>query len=295
MGKVWLEYGKFLEERARPRSAQSIYIKALVGDKDGGGPAVVKEEDKSLLWNEFLRMIQTTRKNPNLTLEELKVSVETELGKRQVGTAGENTTAPSVTAQEPVDNSAADSRPTKRSRWNKKEPEETVTITPNSIDTAANVLNIASKNMPPDIETLWYARDGGSQPTAPEPPLFSASPPKLGDPSGKDLIGNEAALQIVKMMVAKTTDGKSLGSALLDLCEACWMMMALKEEEVAKSQKKVEDKLVGPLDLVVSSITNAPNRFCLHLSGCRSRSSRVQSRSSCISSRNCIGGGATSK
>ena len=246
IGKVWLEYAKFLEERERPKTAQNIYIKALVGDKDGNGPAVNKVEDKALLWNEFLRMIQTTRKNPNLTLEELKTSVEAEVG-RKVTPSDSALAAPEAVASMSTDANDAveNTRPVKRSRWNKKEPEETVTISPSNIDTAANVLFTASKTMPPDIETLWYARDGGSQPTPPEPSLFSASPPKLGDPSGKDLVGNETALQLLRMMVAKTSDGKCLGSALLELCEACWMMMALKEEEVAKSRMNLERKLVS--------------------------------------------------
>jgi hypothetical protein len=178
-----------------------------------------------------------------LTLEELKSSVQQERGRQQVGIIGSEG---ATTAAAADTDSAADTRPAKRSRWDKKEPEETTTITPNSIDTAANVLFTASKNLPPDIETLWHARDGVSLPTRPEPPLFSASPPKLGDASGKDLVGNEAALRLLKMMVAKTADGKNLGSALLDLCEACWMMMALKEDEVAKSLAKLDEKIVRP-------------------------------------------------
>ena len=250
IGKVWLEYAKFLEERSRPKTAQSIYIRALVGDKDGNGPAVTKEDEQSLLWNEFLRMIQATRKNPNLTLDELKNTVYAEFGKKHVDSAANaSTTAPepvvSATQDAASVDQTEDKRPAKRSRWNKKEPEETVLITPNNIETAASVLFTAAKTMPSDIETLWYARDGGSQPAPPEPPLFSASPPKLGDPSGKDLVGNEAALRLLKMMVAKTSDGKSLGSSLLNLCEACWMMMALKDEEAARSQKNLEEKLVS--------------------------------------------------
>lgn len=216
-----------------------------MGDKDGNGPSVNKEKDRALLWNEFLRMIQTTRKNPNLTLEELKTSVETEVG-RKVTASDHVLAAPEEVASmsTDADDAVEDTRPVKRSRWNKKEPEEIVTISPINIDTAANVLFTASRTMPPDIETFWYARDGGSQPTPPEPPLFTASPPKLGDPSGKDLVGNETALQLLRMMVVKTSDGKCLGSALLELCEACWMMMALKEEEVAKSRVNLEQKLV---------------------------------------------------
>eukprot|EP00804_Cyclotella_cryptica_P002614 CCRYP_010445-RB/>CCRYP_010445-RB protein AED:0.08 eAED:0.08 QI:943/1/1/1/1/1/3/463/401 len=225
-----------------------------MGDKDGGvGPSVTNVEDQNLLWKEFLRMLQTTRKNPSLTLEELKSTVQQEWGRQPVGSMGSDAATAPVAATSDAD-STADMRPAKRSRWNKKEPEEIVTITPSSIDTAANVLFTASRNLPPDIETLWHARDGVSLPTPPEPPLFSASPPKLGDASGKDLVGNEAALNLLKMMVAKTADGKSLGSALLDLCEACWMMMALKEDEAAKSVAKLEEKISSDMETLEANL-----------------------------------------
>jgi hypothetical protein len=213
-------------------------MRALVGEK-GEGPAVTNVAEQEVLWKEFLRMIQTMRKNPNLTLEELKSTVMNEVGTKEVVAA-----ATPAAAAGGVEAAAGDTRPAKRSRWAKQVPEETVMLTPQSIETAANVLFTATKNMPPDIETLWHARDGGSLPSPPEPPLFSASPPKLGDPSGKDLVGNEAALQLLKMMVEKTADGKCLGSTLLDLCEACWMMMALKEDETTKSLEWLDEKIV---------------------------------------------------
>jgi len=50
--------------------------------------------------------------------------------------------------------------------------------------------------------------------------MFAASPPKLGDPPGKDLVGNKMALKILKMLTLKAHDGKSFGSTLLDLCNA---------------------------------------------------------------------------
>jgi len=124
-------------------------------------------------------------------------------------------------------------------------PVETEKLSASNIDTVTGVLLATSKNMPSEIETLWHARDGGSLPSRPEPPLFTASPPKLGDPSGKDLIGHEAALNILKMLTAKTHDGKCLGSVLLELCHACWMMTALKEEEMTKAQESFEKKFIA--------------------------------------------------
>ena len=58
-------------------------------------------------------------------------------------------------------------------------------------------------------------------------------------------MGNDAALRILKMLTAKTHDGKCLGTTLLELCHACWMMTALKEEEVVKAQGLLEKKLVA--------------------------------------------------
>ena len=260
VGKVWLEYTRFLEERGRPRTAQKLYLRALVGENDGEGPLVKDVDDQNLLWDEFLRMMQSLRKDPDLTLADLKSAVERERGGAQIDSSTTTTTIQS----EGVNNNAAESssannnaaeqqpsRPAKRSRWDKKAPEQTETLSAGSIDTAASVLLATSKNMPPEIETLWHARDGGSLPSKPEPALFSASPPKLGDPSGKDLVGIETALKLLRMLTSKTHDGKCLGSALLELCHACWMMTALKEEEAVKATEALEKKIVSTRDSAI--------------------------------------------
>lgn len=254
VGKIWLEYAQFLEERGRPRTAQKVYLRALVGEGNTG-PAVKNAEDQTLLWKAFLGMMQTLRKNPSLTLEDLKRAVEQEHS--TIGEVGGAVTANLTVPDVPTSNATAEEapRPAKRSRWNKKAPEETETLNPSNIETTAGVLITTSKNMPPEIETLWHARDGGSFPSPPDPPLFTAHPPKLGDPSGKDLIGNETALKLLQMLTAKTHDGKSVGSALLDLCNACWMMAALKEDEVAKAQVNLEKKIVRLLLRVAIVIT----------------------------------------
>jgi len=251
IGKIWLEYTHFLEERGRPRTAQKLYLRALVGDEGGDGPSVKDAADQNLLWNEFLRMMQSLRKNPDLTLEDLKSAVEHERGSQldnnmtSIQTEGTNIAA--------ADNKA-EQRPAKRSRWDKKTPEQIETLSAGSIDTAASVLFATSKNMPPEVETLWYARDGGSMPCKPEPALFSASPPKLGDPSGKDLVGIETALKLLQMLTSKTHDGKSLGSALLELCHACWMMTALKEEEDVKAKEALEKKIANDTEALETNL-----------------------------------------
>ncbi len=254
VGKIWMEYAHFLEERGRPRTAQKLYLRALVGDSDGDGPSVKDAADQNLLWNEFLRMMQSLRKNPDLTLDDLKSAVENERGAQ----VDSNTTTAqpdgAANATDSSTNNAAEQRPAKRSRWDKKTPEQIETLSAGSIDTAASVLFATSKNMPPEVETLWHARDGGSMPSKPEPALFSASPPKLGDPSGKDLVGIETALRLLEMLTSKTHDGKSLGSALLELCHACWMMTGLKEEEAVKAKEALEKKIANDTEALESNL-----------------------------------------
>ncbi len=248
VGKIWLEYARFLEERGRPRTAQKIYLRALVGE-GGGGPWVEDGQERDSLWNEFLRMMQTLRKNPTLSMNDLKRAVEQEHGAASslAGSIAVSTEDQAMGDKTKPDASKrAEDRPAKRSRWDQpgKAP-ETETLSAVSIDTAASVLVTASKHMPPEIEAAWHARDGGSPPSPPDPPLFTASPPKLGDPSGTDLLGHETALNLLRMLTAKTHDGKSIGSVLLDLCQACWMMTALKEEEAVNAQEALENSIVS--------------------------------------------------
>ncbi|KAK1741694.1 hypothetical protein QTG54_007267 [Skeletonema marinoi] len=254
VGKIWMEYVHFLEERGRPRTAQKLYLRALVEGNDGDGPSVKDVADQNLLWNEFLRMMQSLRKNPDLTLEDLKSAVEHERGAQvDISTTIMQPEAVASAADSSASNTA-EQRPAKRSRWDKKTPEQIETLSAGSIDTAASVVFATSKNMPPEVETLWHARDGGSMPCKPEPALFSASPPKLGDPSGKDLVGIETAVKLLQMLTSKTHDGKSLGSALLELCHACWMMTALKEEEAVKANEALEKKITTDTEALESNL-----------------------------------------
>ena len=247
-----MEYLHFLEERGRPRTAQKLYLRALVGE--GEGPLVKNVDEQNLLWNAFLRMMQSLRKNPDLTLEDLKGAVEQERGAQvDNSVAPTQPEAPNTNSNDSSGN-GLEQRPTKRSRWDKKSPEQIETLSAGSIDTAASVLFATSKNMPPEVETLWHARDGGSMPSKPEPALFNASPPKLGDPSGKDIVGVEIALKLLEMLTARTHDGKSLGSALLELCHACWMMTALKEEEYVKANEALEKKIANDTETLESNL-----------------------------------------
>jgi hypothetical protein len=275
IGKIWSEYAQFLEERGRPRAAQKMYLRALVGDESTTGendnpsneePRVQDPADRTLLWNAFLRMMQSLRKNPDLTMEDLqRAAIKERLGQVATVADGEGTAvqregtplpdqqvSTSTTLFELPTNVEEGSRPAKRSRWGRQSPvmEDVEVVNAGKIDADAGLLYATSINLPPEIQTLWLARDGGALPSRPEPPLFTASPPKLGDPSGKDLVGNDAALRILKLLTAKTHDGKSLGSAILDLCHACWMMTAIKEEEVTKAQESLTAKIVSAFSVV---------------------------------------------
>jgi hypothetical protein len=269
-GKIWSEYARFLEERGRPRTAQSIYLRALVGGggEDGGGPRVAEPADRAALWDEFLRMMRSLRKNPELTLDELKGAARREhlgvgggqsppvadVATERVGSMSDlRVSSPGAVGAARDDGEEDAARPSKRSRWDAKAPVITATVSGGRIDTTAAILFTASRNMPPEIEMLWLARDGGSIPSRPEPALFAASPPKLGDPSGKDLVGNEAALRILRMLTETTNDGRNLGSAVLELCHACWMMTALKEDEVTRAQESIENKIVSLHKLAYSA------------------------------------------
>ena len=290
MGKIWEEYTQFLEERGRPRTAQKLYLRALVGeggegDADGSndGPRVTDPTEQEKLWLGFLSMMQSLRKNPDLTLEDLKLAVKKEhLGQSSPAANTDDseehsaiTQVPdqpsSTTIEAPKPETEVVARPAKRSRWDRKAPVETETVSASSIDTTSGILVTAAKHMPPEIETLWHARDGGSLPSRPDPPLFTASPPKLGDPSGKDLVGNETALKILKILTSKTHDGKCLGSAILELCHACWMMTALKEEAAVKAQESLQMKIVSDyiisvnIDLCAHSLCSTLSHFHLLL------------------------------
>ena len=254
-GEIWSEYAKFLEERERPKTARNLYLRALVGED--GPPRVTHSPDQNMLWDGFLSMMRSLKKNPDLTLDELKGAARKGGDAAVADRVGSTTPTPDQMISSPtVDgktrHDAEDgSRPAKRSRWDASSsaavalPVTTEMMSAGSIDTTAGVILTATRNMPPEIEMLWLARDGGSIPSRPEPALFSASPPKLGDPSGKDLVGNEAALRILQILTATTHDGKSLGSAVLDLCHACWMMTAIKEEEATRAQESIEKKILA--------------------------------------------------
>ena len=75
------------------------------------------------------------------------------------------------------------------------------------------------------------------------PPLFQTSPPKWGDASGKDILGTDLALQLIRLLL-KTCEQDFVGTLILEISKACWMMTALKEKEARLAVDNLDQKLV---------------------------------------------------
>jgi hypothetical protein len=87
-------------------------------------------------------------------------------------------------------------------------------------------------------------RDGNGQPLAPEVALFDAAPPKLSDPTGKDLLGEELALQLVQRLLGVT------GSVILQTCRGLWMMTALTEYTCQQKLKELDETIKEDLEIL---------------------------------------------
>jgi hypothetical protein len=96
--------------------------------------------------------------------------------------------------------------------------------------------------MPPEISAAWYLRDGDAAPSFPDQ-LFAPSPPKLADPTGRDLLGDDLALALMERLI-KNDDQDVSGAVLLEVCRGLWMMTALKEKETSKSIKCLDSSMV---------------------------------------------------
>ena len=252
MGKVWKEYANFQVERNRHKSAQKIYLRALVGDKETIGQIPVTEEvDQRMLWDDFLDMMRRINNDPGLTLDQLREAVDSEhtVKARQERIEAEvAATLKMVEEQQPpLKRIKVDDVDTHMTTQQQKQKQ---IITAEAVDSVSSSLIEITKNISPELNAEWLARDGDASPTRPEPPLFSPKPPKLVDPSGKDLLGTELALKLIRLLLNKSMDGKSIsgseisGSTILDIVNGCWMMNALKEKEAATSREALDKKLV---------------------------------------------------
>lgn len=175
VGRVHAERARFAAERNKRRTAQDAYLRGL--------GAVADEQDRELLWSDFLDMMRAA--NPGLTLEALRRAVEQE------------TTTGTPPDAEPSD---GDDEPPDAKRQKQDDGKaaaalesaaasKTHVVTSDGVERAARRLAaetlrpVDSKELPPpEIAAAWMSRDGNHPPQPPEHALFAPSPPKLSDP-----------------------------------------------------------------------------------------------------------------
>ena len=94
VGRVHAEAARFAVERGKRKTAQTIYVHALHRG------VVTDEQDRELLWHDFLELMRET--NPQLTLTALQEAVEQEAKNNMRRLWGEDTTAPSLDPLPPL-------------------------------------------------------------------------------------------------------------------------------------------------------------------------------------------------
>ena len=252
LGRIWLDYARYFEERNKYVSAQKVYLRALTGGNNHRG-AVSDETNREILWQEFLRMMQERKDDHSLTLEQLKAAVarEEEEADAVMGVPqGEqfDSVSGAIDTAASVPDSELNDWPVKRTKFDSASAaasEDDQRAAANRIDKEWSALAQSLQSMPPDVQVVWMASDGDASPLRPEP-LFAPSPPKLSDASGKDILGVDLALQLVQLMLNTSTPGRDLdGTVLLQICKACWAMTALKEKEAAKALSDLDRKMVS--------------------------------------------------
>jgi len=278
VGRIWLDYARFLEDRNKVRSAQQVYLKALVGTDSGEGGMVRDEQDQNLLWSEFLTMMQTKANQPDLTLQGLKDAVQKEhinqLGNsnssgsgsgsghhepqsdvvRSSGTAGDvmyddlpmskrprldsgshqhqhhpSLEAPLSSSSSPLPPSTVSSDTTHRTH--------VVTAKDVQVEEDALADIVQSVRKDPLFVSTWMVMDGDGPPSIPIQ-LFSAAPPKLSDPSGRDLLGDDLALELIRRLLAN-------GKAILAVAKGLWMLTGLTEDKTKKQLKDLDANMAA--------------------------------------------------
>lgn len=193
VGRVHAESARFAVERGKRKTAQDIYINALMNDK------VTDEQDRELLWNDFLELMRAT--NPELTLAALQEAVAREHAAATAASRSLNVDTTTATDLDPNHSGPAAKRP--RYGDSAGEDSKTHVVTSDNVEQEAKQLveeahllvlkkddksnskssGFAShQQLPPEIMAAWMSRDGNHLPQPPEYALFAPSPPKLSDP-----------------------------------------------------------------------------------------------------------------
>jgi hypothetical protein len=216
IGRIYQEYTRFLLERDKRKSAQEVFVKALItGSSSSNGSslsshtgAVQDEQDRDILWNDFLEMMQMN--NPNLTMKTLRQAMM----EQYTSTSNNNNTSqndhpPPPSKRQKVhsntddDHNGSAASTDNDTLMNDRENSKTHVIMLENVeeeamkfvqqwssalllnsDNNASIMNGSGGGggIPPDIMAAWISRDGNDIPHPPHPPLFAPSPPKLSDP-----------------------------------------------------------------------------------------------------------------
>ena len=260
MGRVWLEYAAFCQERQKFVKAQQVYLQALVGT-NGNPPAVPEEleQDRDVLWHAFWEMVKEQNNKPDMTLEELQMAV---LSEHQSAAAANVT--PATVKSEPTMPNNEDHQHNDEPAYKKIKLEDGVALPPTPphhftptpppplndnkvhvvVPEAVKVQEqtflevLQQPDLPPEIRGAWMMVDGTGIAQPPETPLFQVSPPKLSDPSGKDLLGADLALTLTQHLLE--TDR---GSLVLQVCRALWVMTAVHERSTADRLDRLDADL----------------------------------------------------
>ena len=171
VGRVHAEAARFAVERGRRKTAQTIYANALVHNN-----TVTDEQDRELLWHDFLELMRET--NPQLTLTALQEAVEREAAQQQ--------TLEESPATKRTKRSDSFEQQQQQQRAESTVSSRTHVVTLESVEQAAHGLwdkvQGDTVTLPPEIMAAWMSRDGNYPPQPPEHAIFAPSPPKLSDP-----------------------------------------------------------------------------------------------------------------
>jgi hypothetical protein len=271
MGRLWLEYAAYCQDRQKFVLAQQVYLRALVGSTEQL-PAVTDEQECTILWDSFWEMVKEQTNNPDMTLEELQAAVEvapptssaadavvssssafplplTSMGSGVTETMDDEPTMKRIKREDgDVTTDITGSTPMAISSTGTTSISNvsggglTHVVTPEAVQQVHDVFLplLEQPEVPAEIKAAWLILDGTGTAQPPEPPLFGVSPPKLSDPSGKDLLGVPLALALTQLLLQG--DG-SHGNLLLCVCRALWVMTAVNERDVADRIDKLDAEL----------------------------------------------------
>lgn len=281
-GKLYLEYAHFLKRNRKPKAAQKIYLRALVGispsssehpfteneeEEETYEGLVGNKEDRIKLWNKFLELVRGNNSENDISLEELQKAVEIDhvqplrlKRKAELEASAADDIAASTIAHKKgkvnKDEGALASEATKtaiKAVISCKEIEKANAVEAETGELMRVTAAPTASQSSSEVVALWLVKDGDSHPLPP-PPLFQSSPPKLNDMSGRDLVGTEAALQLVCMQL-KHSDDDMNGSIVLEICRGCWALYYLLNTKANTALSRLDLQMTQELEALDSNLT----------------------------------------